>query len=85
MENSGTERELTQQDLARFWQALHDGRIARRPLFVGAGGCQPGPDPAVAAAAPLLPKNQPEGPKICGKKDTGTVPQRGTGISGLEL
>jgi hypothetical protein len=33
-----------------------------------------------SAAAVRLPKNEPKSRRICGKKDTAGLPQRGTGI-----
>jgi hypothetical protein len=70
-------RATTQQDLARFWQALHDRRINRRSTFAATevafevarfGG--------KAANCPKISRNR----KTCGKKDTASVPQRGTGV-----
>src|SRR6267378_1597508 len=37
MKNSGAGYASTQQDLARFWQALHEGH-SRRSTYVAAGG-----------------------------------------------
>src|SRR5882757_1881917 len=57
MEDSGTEYATTQQDLARFWQALHDGRIKRRSIFVAAGRWRSGTESSALAE---LPQNKPE-------------------------
>src|ERR1700686_4637261 len=65
MGNSRTEQTPTQKDLARFWQALQDGRIGCRPMFVAAGWRQRGPHPAVPVR---LPKNQPEGQNFAAEK-----------------
>src|SRR5271163_996975 len=43
----------TQQDLARFWQALYGQRIHRRSIFMAARGRQDGAD---SAATPVYPK-----------------------------
>ena len=58
MENSGTgTATITQQDLARFWQALHDRRINRRSTFVAARWQ---PRHGRFGSRAHLPKNQPE-------------------------
>src|SRR5471030_2575441 len=50
-------RRLTQQDLARFWQALDDAPVHRRSIFVAAEWLWRGAD---SAAAPLCPKMSPK-------------------------
>ena len=55
----------TQQDLARFWQALHDGALAAGRYLRRRDGGRRGPD---SAAAARLPKNQPETPEFAAKK-----------------
>jgi hypothetical protein len=77
MQDSGTERAIYQQDLARFWQALHDPRINRRSIFCG-GAVTAGD--GSWAATPLLAKKPAENRKICGKKDTASVPRCGASI-----
>ena len=56
---------LTQQDLARFWQALHDRPVNLPSGFAATGWRRRGADSAAGAA---LPKNQPENGKIAAKK-----------------
>src|ERR1700687_1778432 len=66
MEHSATgHAKPTQQDLARFWQALHDRRTNRRSIFVAAGWRQGGID---SAAAARLPKNEPKSEGFAAKK-----------------
>jgi hypothetical protein len=55
----------TQQDLARFWQALHDWRINRRSTFAAAEWQQRGADSAGAGG---LPKNKSETACFAAKK-----------------
>jgi hypothetical protein len=55
----------TQQDLARFWQELHDPSINERCTFVAAGWQQSGTDSA--AAARLL-KNEPKTATLAAKR-----------------
>jgi hypothetical protein len=55
----------TQQDLARFWQALHDWRINRRSTFAAAEWQEGGAD---SAAASGLPKIKPETACFAAKK-----------------
>src|ERR1700733_9115452 len=65
MGDSGTGRATTtQQDLARFWQALHDGDVNRR-RFAAARWRQGGGD---SAARALLPKNETEHHRVEAKK-----------------
>src|ERR1700721_1732982 len=58
MGTPGASTRATQQDLPRFWQALHDPDINRRSIFVAAKWLWRGPD---SAAMARLPKNQPQG------------------------
>jgi hypothetical protein len=77
MKNSRTEHETYQQDLARFWQALHDGRTNRQSTFKAGGWRQHGVDSTLVSC----PAQKSAGNwKTCGKKDTGNVSQRGRGI-----
>jgi hypothetical protein len=66
MEDSGTGREKpTQQELARFWQALHGLRINEPCTFVAAGWQQSGTD---SAAWARLPKIMPKTATLAAKK-----------------
>jgi hypothetical protein len=55
----------TQQDLTRFWQALHDPGINEPCTFVAAGWQQSGTD---SAAGARLPKNMPKTATLAAKK-----------------
>jgi hypothetical protein len=65
MENSRLSRRAYQQDLARFWQALHDRRINVPSTFAAAKWQQRGADSAAAAG---LPKNTPKTATLAAKK-----------------
>jgi hypothetical protein len=81
MENSEIEAKLTKADLARFWQALHDGRINRPLAFVATGWRERGLESAVVAD---LLKNQPNGAPLAAKKPQLAAAMRdGTLSSGI--
>jgi hypothetical protein len=74
MENSGTGREsflfrrkrhAHQQDLARFWQVLHDPGINEPCTFVAAGWQQSGTD---SAAVVRMPKIKPKTATLAAKR-----------------
>src|SRR5882724_4840421 len=82
MEDSGQDRPVNQQDLARFWQAFHDRPTSFRAGFAGkamAGGWR-GPGSG-ERSCPRMNRRA----KTCGKKDTACLSQCGTRIQALEL
>src|ERR1700730_16298522 len=67
IKDSGTEP-TTQQDLARFWQALHDGPMSADPHFAPLAATRWRPGGADPAVRTHLPKNQPQTAELATKK-----------------
>jgi hypothetical protein len=65
MQTSEIGAKTTKADLARFWQALHDGRANCSLAFVAAGWRERGVE---SAAVAVLLKNQPNGAPLAAKK-----------------
>jgi hypothetical protein len=65
MQGSEIGAKTTKADLARFWQALHDGRVNCSLAFVAAGWQERGVDSAATAG---LRKNQPNVASLAAKK-----------------
>src|SRR3954463_7945048 len=72
MGDSRRARQSTQQEFARFWQALHTPHSPASPL----GGKMAARRPDSASYRWAVHAK----PRFCGKNDTGGVPQRRTGI-----
>src|ERR1700694_5323176 len=71
--NSGTGTEPTQQDLARFWQALHDGAV---PHLRQRGGGSVVLIRRPRRSCPKINRNR----RICDKKDTASAPRCGASL-----